>query len=493
MQQLIVPSGRLVGAQRPRIRTVPPSLSTAAAREAIDLAASVDIDLDPWQRYALEDTLGEREDGRWASFENAIVVARQNGKGKIIEVRELAGLILFSELLLLHTSHEVKTNTEAFIRTKDLFTNYDDLRREVRRVNNSHGEEGIELLNGARLRFIARSRVSARGFSGECLILDEAFCLTDGAMSSIFPTMAAQDNPQIWYTSSAVNQRHHNYGHVLARVRKRGMSGSSKRLSYLEWSPRADVDRMNPAERAALRADRSVWAQTNPGLGYRISEEYIESELDALDPLDFDVERLGIGDWPSDEAETWEVVSENDWTVLADPTSTVLDPVAMSLDCTPDHTWTSIAAAGRRPDGMIHIEVVEHRTGTAWVPERAAELDRRHNPCVFVVDEHGPAGSLIPALERAGIKVTRLASREVASGCDHFLDMIRHRGVRHRGQLELSTGLAGAKKRVIGDARQWTWARRGIHVVISPVVAVTQAAYGFEVHGSVSVFFGGWR
>jgi hypothetical protein len=46
---------------------------------------------DDWQQRALE--LGLRTHrGKWASFEVGIDVARQNGKGGIIEARDLVGL-----------------------------------------------------------------------------------------------------------------------------------------------------------------------------------------------------------------------------------------------------------------------------------------------------------------------------------------------------------------------------------------------------------------
>src|SRR5690606_42159086 len=62
-----------------------------------------------WQRYVLEHSLGEREDGRWCAFEVAVVVPRQNGKNVIIEARELAGLFLWGEKVIIHSAHQVKT------------------------------------------------------------------------------------------------------------------------------------------------------------------------------------------------------------------------------------------------------------------------------------------------------------------------------------------------------------------------------------------------
>ena len=52
-----------------------------------------------------------------------------------------------------------------------------DFSRRVKRVSRSHGEEGIELTTGQRIRFRTRTKGGGRGFSGDCLILDEAMVL----------------------------------------------------------------------------------------------------------------------------------------------------------------------------------------------------------------------------------------------------------------------------------------------------------------------------
>ena len=81
----------IVGSQTPRILFRPPSLSSAG-QEAVDLAASAGLFLDPWQQLALDVGLAERDDGKWAAFEVGLIVARQNGKNSVLEARELAGL-----------------------------------------------------------------------------------------------------------------------------------------------------------------------------------------------------------------------------------------------------------------------------------------------------------------------------------------------------------------------------------------------------------------
>lgn len=482
--------------RRPAVRCAPPASSRASADDAVELAASAGLRLDDWQADFLTDALGERVDGSWAASSVALEVPRQNGKGSVLEARALAGLFLFGERLIIWTAHETKTSSEAFLRVQSLIRDTPRLDAEIARINRSHGEEGIELRSGQRLRFIARSRASGRGFSGDVVILDEAFELPEPTIAALIPTMSAKPNSQTWYMSSSVDQVTHSHGHALSRLRVRARSDEPGRLVYHGYSAaeRADWEALTEKERERHRRDPEWWARANPAFPHRITAESIEDEIGPLGARGFDIERLGIGDWPSEDAGAWAVVGEAVWAGLVDLQSSATDPVAFSLDTTPDRSYTSIAAAGRRADSLVHVEVIEHRTGTDWAPERLAELVERHKPCATVVDDSGPAGSLIPALERLGVELVKAPAREIAAGCDHFVDLVRNRGLRHRDQPELMAALAGAKKRVIGDEKQWAWARKGIQVVISPLIAATQAAYAFEVYGDkAEQFFGAWR
>jgi hypothetical protein len=121
------------GAQRPRVSHVPAGVSSAGV-EAVELAASAGLVLDEWQAFVLESSLRERRVGdelKWSAFEVGLIVSRQNGKGSILEARELAGLFLFGEQLILHSAHEFKTAQEAFRRVLSLVENTDDLRKRV--------------------------------------------------------------------------------------------------------------------------------------------------------------------------------------------------------------------------------------------------------------------------------------------------------------------------------------------------------------------------
>lgn len=460
-----------LGAQRPRVLSVP-RYSSTAGDEAIELAESAGLILDDWQAFVLRESLGEDAYGNWAAFEVGLVVSRQNGKGSILEARELAGLYLFDDKLIMHSAHDFKTAAEAFVRILTLIESTPDLDSKVSRVSRSHGDEGIELKNGARLKFVARSNGSGRGFSADCVILDEAFNLSDMSMSSMMPTLSARRNPQIWYTSSAVNANEHANGWVLTRVRDRGIKGDDPALAYFEWSV-DDADYEADADSVAL--DPAQWAKANPGLGIRITEEYIEREQRAMTRQGFAVERLGVGVWPT-EARNAGVIDLDTWAALSDPDADPPTSPVFALDVSPDRSSAAVCAAGRRSDGLAQIAVVEHKSGTGWIVDRLKGLTDEHRAEV-VVDPGGPAGSLIPDLERASIPIRLMRTRDVVQAFGMFVDACANDDLRHLGQPSLTTALSGARKRDLAGGGS-AWSRQSVAVDISPLVASTNALWG---------------
>lgn len=404
-----------------------------------------------------------------------MIEPRQNGKGSILEARVLAGLFLFGEQLIIWTAHEYKTAMEGFLRVKQLIDSSEQLSAMVK-IRNSGMETSIELKEtGARIKFIARSRGSGRGFSCDCLILDEAYALDDNDMAAILPTLSAKSvvgNPQVWYTSSAPLLE----SAVLRRICKRGRHGAPN-MAYFEWCADDNADPL----------DRAAWAQANPAYGVRISEAAILQEYGTMDEESFLRERLGI--WFEDLGDL--VFPSDAWDLSADGESTVLDPVCFAIDATPDRKYASIALAGRRADGRLHGEVVDSRKGMGWVVDRLEELVTKWNPCAVVLDLKGPAGGLLPAITERGIKtkcgchgeheVFLISTPEATQACGQLYDAVVEDMFRHRAQDVLDVALMGAKKRDVNDA--WLFDRKSSAANISPLVAVTYATFGFSVHG----------
>ena len=455
---------RRVGAQRPRVELVP-ACHYSAGDEAVELAAIAGLQLDEWQQNVLVGSLGERRDGKWSAFEVGLIVPRQNGKGSVLEARELAGLFLFNEKLIIHSAHEFKTAAEAFTRILGLVQNTPELDAQVAKVTTAHGSEGIELKNGNRLKFLARSAGSGRGFSADLIILDEAYNLPQSAMAAMLPTMAAKSldgNPQIWYTSSAGMPS----SEVLAGVRDRGMNPDSSRLAYFEWSTPDDID----------KTDRDFWYLANPGLGMRMSEEHVASEVEAMGDEEFKRERLGIWARLGGESEFPE------WVSVKDSGSKPGAVKAFGIDVPPSRDSAVISVASFRPDGKKHVEVIEQALGTSWVPAFIAGLKDRHDPVAIVAVAGSAAASLEPELKRAGVRLMLVSMKQYAEACGLFMDDMRADGIRHIGQEHLDSAVDGARSKAYGETLFY-WNRKSNASDISPFVSVTLANYGLQAKG----------
>jgi len=481
-----------IGCQSPRLRSVPNYTSTLGP-EAIDLAAQAGLINDPWQADTVCDILGTNDGGLWAAFETCTIAQRQQGKGGIIETIELGGLFLFGERLILHSAHEYKTAQEAFLRIKALIDGCSDLSRYVKAIREANGEQQIILMDGARLRFVARSKGSGRGFTGQRNILDESYALTLTQLAALLPTMSAQPNPQmnLFSTVPDPDTMPEPEDAVLPGVHKRALaavaSGDPGRLAYHDWSMRPGED----------PTDIEIWYACNPALGIRIAEDYVRAELAALGPAKFSIERLGL--WPADATESWQVITEPQWDATLDPTSAAQDPVSLAVYTTPDRRTTCIGAAGARADGDLSFGVYAHGPGTDWVPDTVVTAVRDLKPCRLVIDKAGAGANLVvevaAAIKRAAledpaleIEVETMTAGEVgqAYGMVHGALTrsgevpawrLWHRDDGQYGPL-LRAAVAGAVTRSLGREGT-TWDTLATSVDLSPIIAGTNAVWGF--------------
>lgn len=468
-----------------------------AGQEAVDLCDSVGLHLDDTQQLGMHHSLVEDHEGRWESFEVVLNEARQNGKGGWIEGRELSGVLLFGDKLIIHTAHLFRTAEEGFVRLDQLFESSHDISRRVRKVSRGNGEQAFWFHNGARILFLARSADSGRGLSGDLVVMDEAMKLRAAPIGALLPVLSARPNPQMVYACSAGLGED---SEQLAALRARALDETKSpdpSLTYIEHSIDPHIKECARDENGAVtctdhddRDDVRSFARANPSLGRRIRVSAVEREMATLRSDIFDRERLGVGDYPAVTAETWLIVPEETWRALGDIESELEGRVAFAADINPERSAGSIAVAGRRADGRLHTEVVEHRQGTAWMVPWLLERVDKWEPCALIIDAAGPAGALIAPLEvewdkraeRAGIErpeyqqVIRPTGREVAQAYGQWLEAVTEDELRHMPHPGLDAAVAGAKERPLGEAKALT--RTASTVDISPLVATTLAAWG---------------
>lgn len=493
--------------------------------DILDWAKGFGYKLDPWQQWVIREGCGTKPDGRWASFENTIIISRQNGKSAIFEVRELAGLFVLGEELVIHTAHEVKTSQEQFLRIRNVVENYPALSSRMKgKPRASHGEEAIELLPTAtiifgssrravkksvapRLRFLARSRASIRGFSADCLIWDEAMILTAGSVGAALPALSAKGNPHMWLGGSAGLED----SEQLARSRRRIVSNSGDMFGA-EWSinPHLETCKVDKTRGRAsnnyvtcdLHDDRDVpesAAKSNPAFGYRLTWEQTKNELTTMPVVEFDRERLGVGQWPAEE-EAWRVVSEDKFATLTAPASKATpspNMCAFAVDVDEDSRRASIAVSWVHPDGYLMMEIPKNcsREGTNWVVERLAQLVNKYKPLAIVVPKDGPGAGLGDDFEKLYPKHPKFQTRLIRTGpMDHaaafawFVQQCKddNKPLRHRGKgaedsptRALWHAVGTAEIRDLGDGGK-TWSRRDSTSDITPATACNLAAWGLN-------------
>ena len=273
----------LVGNQSPRLLVRPDGAVSSAAAEVVGLCEAAGLVLDPWQRTCLDVILAEGPDGGPAASIAGLIVPRQNGKGEVLIALELGWLFLWGIPLISHSAHLFSTSQEAFARVLHYVDNADFLRKRVKRVSSAHGKEGITLLSGSRLKFMARTGGGGRGFTADRQVMDEAYDLPDAHLEAMMPTLSARPNTQLVFTSSAGMAE----SVTLRRIRQRALDGDSERFAYLEWS--VDHAGFDPDDEAA-------WAFANPAYGYRISRRAVADERAMMSESGFARERLGVWD-----------------------------------------------------------------------------------------------------------------------------------------------------------------------------------------------------
>lgn len=451
-----------------------PLFHTSLGEDAIILARLAGLELDEWQQNVLECSLRYKETGKWAAPDMTLIVPRQNGKGSIIEARELAGLFLLKEKVIMHSAHEHKTAKEGHRRLKSLIESTPDLMEETKIFRNSGAETSVELHDGCRVLFVARSGGSGRGYTVDTLILDEAYNLPEDALEAMTPTQAAVQNPQIWFISSTGMDD----SDVLRRKRDAGMRKEGD-IGYFEW--KAD-DGCDPS-------DVNQWYQANPALGIRLDEEYVAGESRTLSPVGFARERLGL--WASTDidalipASLWDSLEYTD-AAIEDPTpgsaGPLRDRVSIAVDVDPDGATAAIYAAGLDRDGLYSIERVAFDDGIQWVPDYLKLVTEKHNPQSIALDTGGSCGALVPELNELGIEYKALTANDVKAACGQFLAITCESRLRHRRAIDdpaLKAAVQMAIKRPIGHQGGWAWTRKDIQANIAPLVAATYALYAF--------------
>jgi hypothetical protein len=466
---------------KPCSRGCPPRLATPATPGRKNLAAriaktavllgfrtSLGPGLMPWQHdwNALATEL--RPDGRFAYRQAVLEVMRQ--QGKTVDL-----LSFMVDRGLWHPGSQIgytaQTRLDARKRLLDSWwpriaasplSKHIDVRR-------GSGSEALLFKNGSMLSLISGTETSGHGDSLDLGVIDEAWAQVDDHIEqAIRPAMMTRD-AQLLIVSAAGTERSAYFRAKVDDGRARAEAGLTDTGCYVGYSFADDEDPADPV----------TWRRRMPALGITVSEETVAADLELMGLAEF---RRAYGcQWPEIANPGWAVITEDTWRALSDGDSP-LNPVAFAVEVAPGRAMASIGVAGRGTGGRTAVQVVDYQPGTSWVPARMAELRRRHRPCAVVIDPNSHAGSLIADITAAGVEVTTpFGARDAAQACGQFYDAVQAGQLTHMGQGSLNAAMRSAVTRLLSDA--WAWDRRSPSEDISPLVAVTLAAWGFTKFG----------
>jgi hypothetical protein len=428
--------------------------------------AAIGVEFDPWQVDLNTLILAKGADGLLAADTVAMSICRQAGKTYDIGGLVFADSISNPGTTTVWTAHRFKVARETF----------DSLRGVARSpllaphidydaITTAAGNETIPFRNGSRIVFAARERGTIRGFSKvRRLILDEGQILTESAMSDLAPTQNQAHDPQVIIMGTPPKPT--DPGEFFSNLRASALAGESEGTLYVEFGaePGSDLD------------DRAAWARANPSYPARTSGRAMR-RLRKLLTSDDDFAREALGIWELLSGR--QVVDADVWALLEDAGSRVESSAVFSADIRPARDRGSVAVGGARSDGRLHGEVTEAQPGTAWMGPYLIERAKKWRAAV-VLDPSGPAGSLIPELQSAGVEPVLMSARDVGQACALFYDAAKGDTLRHLGDPRLTSALGAARKRNVGSTGLWAWSPKDSTSDITPLVSVTNALWGFQ-------------
>ena len=450
-----------MGSQEPSVR-IAPKYRSSDGLDAAKILRVGGIVLDPWQASVLDDWLGRNAAGKWAAATCGGSVPRQNGKSLLVQGRAEAGMLLFNEQVI-YTAHLQKTATETFEEMRDYFES-PKLMPYVQDIKTALGREQIILKNGARIKFLARTRNGGRGQHGDLLIIDEAQEMDEDAQASFLPAISASLNPQTVYIGTPPDPN--AAGVVFRGIRNRALKGGTDRMAWFEFSV---------AEIGDVK-DKKRWAEVNPALGRRILATTVEGEAEQMDADTFARERLGW--WsPVREHHVDYAIPAEIWDGCRSDAEKPEGKTAYGIKYSADGSEVCLCGAVIPKEGPARVSLIERKPtgrGTQWLADWLNERSQKAS-CV-VIDGKNGADVLVDKIAdswRAKNSVIRPNAKEVIGAAGTLCDALGSQTVTwYAGQEALRESAITAVKRPIGGG----WGFGGANSI--PVEAAALALWG---------------
>lgn len=481
----------LLGATTPRLYT-PPLVTgrrgpcgcgcaltpkTSLGFSCVDFAQDVlGVDLFPWQKWLLIHAMELRRDGRFRFRTVLVLVARQNGKTTLVEIKNLWKMFVLRVPLVINTAQNLDVSEESWDNGVAMVESIPELAAEMDGDPiQRNGKKTLRLLGGSRWKVATASRRGGRGLSGDDVNLDELREHQNwDAWAAVTKTTLAQGRSpgrQVWAYSNAGDDKSVVLNDLQAKGRAAAANpvASDSSLGFFEWSAPDDC----PTE------DESHWPQPNPSLGYPegLDIEGLRAALETDPESVFRTECLC--QHVVDMTPKWSVVGKQVWQsrIVAPVPAAQWSAPAFAVAATwPDAGHYAVGVAGSH-QGRLLVQVLDHREGMGWVIPYLTDLRDRRKPCAIVVRDRGPTAPLHAELKKAGFEVVTPWVKETCAAFGTFYNAAVNGEppLGHFAQPELDETVRVAQREPSSDG--WRWLTKTT-VDVSRLEAVTLAAWG---------------
>lgn len=434
-----------------------------------------------------------------------VLVARQNGKSRVLQVLSLWRMYIDGAPLVIGTAQNLDIAEEQWNMAIELAQENPDLAAEIAHVDRTNGKKALRLIPNPdlglpirRYKVAAANRKGGRGLSGDLVLMDELREHTNWeSWSAVTKTTMARAKPQVWAASNAGDAS----SVVLRHLRKQCLRAiqddttDAQSMGLFEWSAtfwnaKGGDDKQGEWENLKT-SDREGWAMANPSLNWGdLTMEALEAAWGTdPDPV-FRTECLcqwistaSMGPW-----------DDGVWAALKDKKSRRAEGTGywFGVDVSWDRNWSAITMAGYRADGLIHVEVVAYRTGTDWVVPWLAERRGREGLMGVVLQANGsPVSALLndmhkafKANEKLGLEelpILEWGGGELGRGTGQFYDIVRQGGIRYGGKWEDALTIAASTAQTKPISDYWLWDRKRSPFDVSPLIAANAAVWALTL------------
>lgn len=417
----------------------------------------------PWQEQVARVATERTAEGTYRYQTVVVTVPRQSGKTTLLRS------VMAARAATRHRRAWITAQTG-----KDARARWQDLVKDIRRsplapfcdVKLSAGNSALTFLrNESTLSPFAPTAESLHGYTATDVAIDEAFAFTDDQgtelMGAVSPTMATEDDSQLWIISTAGNPESTWLKGWVDKGRA-AVSDPTARLAYFEWSA-DDGDPYAPEI-----------TSFHPAMGFTVSRAKLLAEAEGTPVTEW--QRAYLNRWVTSVADP--LLPDELIAGLHDPDQPQpAGRIAVAYELAYDMSRASIVAAWADPDDpeLIHTRTVAEQAGTGWLMAAIpATLDALGPAAELCADDAGQTRQITDQLRtQLGLDPITLDGRAFTTACGRWVARARAGTITTDASASLADGVKVAATRAVLDGWALSRAHSGgpIDNLVANVVA----------------------